>query len=180
MLCAVGLCALLSCTIRVPCACINYVTLLFHSSIIDISSILINDSFDTISGRFKCNRTCSVAVKYLSLSFSFSLLFFENGDFEREGRVESIWPREVGDFIHVAGVPEGVKSCRDLSLTLQFARFESNQGTNYITSDAFLSVLSRYLFPPSYRKSSKGNTVHHGLCAITRETIVSIPRPIMI
>lgn len=84
--------------------------------------------------------------------------------------MESIWPRERGDFIHVAGVPEGVKSCRDLSLTLQFARFESNQGTNYITSDAFLSVLSRYLFPPSYRKSSKGNTVHHGLCAITRET----------
>lgn len=77
MLCAVGLCALLSCTIRVPCARINYVTLLFHSSIIDISSILINDSFDTISGRFKCNRTCSVAVKYLSLFFFFSPFFRE-------------------------------------------------------------------------------------------------------
>lgn len=78
-------------------------------------------------------------------------------------------------YIHVAGVPEGVKSCRDLSLTLQFARFESNQRTDYITSDAFLSVLSRYLFPPSYRKSSKGRE-HHGLCATTRETIrVSIP-----
>lgn len=81
-LCAVGLCALLLCAC--PCARINYVTLLFHSSIIDISSILINDSFDTISRRFKCNRTCFVAYRarkiFISL-FLFLSFFFENGDF---------------------------------------------------------------------------------------------------